>query len=78
MKFMDVLPDEWGKIAKDRYRVFCRETLKNRDNIEFLFEECMECGGVRILNAPQRTFVRCIFNKCIKEYPHRIDNREFK
>ena len=78
MSFIDVLPENWSKMFEYRRRVLHYDTLKNGNNVRFMVEECMGCEGVRVFETTHWTALRCIFDKCIKQYPHRIDNKEFK
>lgn len=79
---LDVLPDKWREVEAYRTRKYGAESLKNLRAKKVMFETCGACQGLRwtILEGYYDDFVLCycIFdNKCIKQYPHRIDNKEF-
>ena len=78
MNYINGLPEKWSKIFEARRRRLQYDTLSNGNNVKFMVEECMGCRGVRTLETLRWTALRCIFDKCIKQYPHRIDNKEFK
>lgn len=76
MKTYDVLPEKWVDVVYYRYRKLRDETLKkgekDRDNI------CIGCPGMRAYMTADYIYEICIMDKCIKQYPHMIDNKEFK
>ena len=78
MNYVDDLPEKWSKIFEYRRISLYYDTLNNRNNAKFMVEECMGCEGVRVFKTPHWTALRCIFDNCIKQYPHRVDNEEFK
>jgi hypothetical protein len=78
-----ILPDKWSMVVAYRSRKFGLESLKNLRAKKMMLETCEECPALRtefiMGGIYDYVFFRCIFyNKCIKQYPHRIDNKEFK
>ena len=78
-----MLPDEWEAVALHWQKKHYVESLKNLRTKKMVFDACVSCPAfrVRIITMYEQEFVvtSCIlFNKCIKEYPHMIDNKEFK
>ena len=75
MKNLDFLPETWAKTAYYRYRKFRREQLVTPPNNKMDF--CQDCPGFRVSVYPHYFITYCVFDKCIKQYPHKTDNGEF-
>ena len=75
MKIQDVLPDEWAKTAYYRYRKFRRELLQAP--LVLKKDLCEGCPCFRVKMNENYFETKCIFNKCIRQYPHTLDNGEF-
>ena len=79
----EILPEQWVEVSKYRDRKYKNESLQNLRTKKHQFDACVTCPAfrVRIIDLYGGEFVltSCIFfNKCIKQYPHRVDNKEFK
>jgi len=83
MSYLEHLPDKWKMASDYRNNKYRDQSLKDLRGRKDGFELCLGCEGfrVRVINSNNREYVltSCIFiNKCIKQYPHKIDNKEFK
>jgi hypothetical protein len=79
----DMLPDKWGAVTEYRDRKFKQTSLKALRSKKVLFELCNGCPALRvgyIMDGIYEFIINgCVFfDKCIKQYPHRVDNKEFK
>ena len=76
MNIADLMPDRWVEVSYMRYRRlkdrFMRENKLVRD-----MDDCIGCQCYRIRMDDEWIYRYCVFNKCIKQYPHRVDNEEF-
>lgn len=83
MNYLELLPDEWLEACEyrsNKYRVKSLQMLRSKKAV---FDMCNGCPAfrIRLIDVYGHEFVltSCIFvNKCIKQYPHRVDNKEFK
>ena len=79
-----ILPEKWEMVVNERTRRLYYEGLKNLYTNKLMLDECEACPmlEIRIREAPAFIWIvtacRVQGNKCIKQYPHRIDNKEFK
>ena len=73
----DILPDRWSEVSRYRENKLRNSTLM--DGTRMLNDACVSCPLCRVYNFNFRIeIVACVFNKCIKRYPHRVDNDEFR
>ena len=76
MRMIEILPDTWDDVAQYRSNLFINHTLNHQ--IRLLTENCYKCYGLRSDVKDEWIVTFCVFNKCIKKYPHMVDNKEFK
>ena len=82
MKVEDLLPEGWVEASKYRYRKYQTDSLKILRSKKALFDYCEGCPGFRVMfldvYGSERILTSCVFfDKCIKQYPHKVDIREF-
>ena len=79
----ELLPDKWHEVVKARTRKLYFEGLRNLRIRKTMLEECEECPMLKteVFDGYHETWIfticRVYGNKCIKQYPHRIDNERF-
>jgi len=84
MNVENLLPDNWEMVVTQRTRKLYNEGLKNLRVRKIMLEGCEGCPMLRTIIGDDDfsiwVFTVCMVkgNKCIKQYPHRIDNKEFK
>jgi hypothetical protein len=83
MNHLDLLPDNWAAASDFRSNKYRTQSLKELRSKKDSFEFCNGCDAfrIRLIDVYGYEFVMtsCVFiNKCIKQYPHRVDNEEFK
>ena len=80
----DVLPDNWEPVVKQRTRELYYNGLRNLRANKTMFVDCEDCPMLRTVIGEDRfsiwVFAVCRLqgNKCIKQYPLKVDNEEFK
>lgn len=79
MNYEDILPDNWFDVSSERSDRFTSRVLQHLYDENYMFNECMKCPLFRTFLQGGVLYTGCIFaTKCIKEYPHSKDNKEFK
>jgi len=78
VELCDVLPDRWSEVAYRRRRKHQYEQIKNMFVEDDDGEDCVGCPNFRVWKHGYTLLTGCIVNKCIKQYPHIYDNKEFK
>ena len=83
MSYLDYLPDKWKEASDYRSNKYKNKSLQSLRTKRDGFEFCNNCPTlrIRVIDVYEYEYVltSCIFiNKCIKQYPHRVDNKEFK
>ena len=79
MKTTEVLPDGWDDVAHYRYKALISKTFFNFFNGGNSIEGCVGCPCLASGIRGGILFTRCkAITKCIKQYPHILDNEEFK
>jgi len=83
MNYLDILPDNWEAASDYRSNKYKNQSLKELRGKKDGFVFCNGCDAfrIRIIDVYGYEFVMtsCVFiTKCIKQYPHRVDNEEFK
>lgn len=74
-----LLPDNWERVSYMRYVELNNYLMRHLFDSETLIKECLECPHFRVYVTGNRIYPGCVFgNKCIKQYPHIYDNKEFK
>ncbi len=73
-----MLPETWDDVVYYRNTELKRETLRRFFTGELMIEGCIECPCLQTAVNGNRVITRCIANKCIKQYPHILDNEAFK
>jgi len=83
MNYLEFLPDKWLERSAYRSRKYRNKSLQTLQSKKDVFEMCNGCPCFRIrfveMYGHEVVLTSCIFiNKCIKEYPHRVDKKEFR
>ena len=78
MKHIGVLPDKWEDVAHYRYQMLRVESLKGIIEGDLIIEGCVDCPCLVVNINGNYIVTGCRVTKCIKQYPHKEDNEEFK
>ena len=83
INYLDLLPDKWEAASEYRSSKYKNQSLKELRGKKDGFEFCNGCPAfrIRVIDVHGYEFVMtsCVFiTKCIKQYPHKIDYKEFK
>ena len=78
MSYFEALPDEWEDVAYYRYQMLRVEALKGIVDGGLAIKWCVECPCLVVKINGNFIVTGCRVNKCIKQYPHTLDNEEFK
>jgi len=83
LSYLELLPDKWEAVALHWKKKHYVDSLKNLRTKKHQFDACVSCPAFRVkiieMYGGEFVVTSCIFfNKCIKEYPHEIDNKEFE
>lgn len=78
MNFLDLLPEKWGKVAYMRYVKLRNETIQSLAEQKQMEDVCLGCPFLRTYMDMDWVYAYCTADKCIKQYPHKRDHKEFK
>lgn len=84
VKKIELLPENWESVVDYRMRKYKSLYLSGLYANKLMIDECSGCPLLRMVlfqsEGEDMIFSCCNLygNKCIKQYPHRIDNKEFK
>ena len=83
MSYLELLPDKWWEMSEYRSKKYKNESLQMLRSRKAVFDMCDGCPGFRMrviaVYGYEYVITSCLFvNKCIKQYPHRVDKKEFK
>ena len=78
MKVSEILPERWEEIAYRRRIKYKDDEIVNFITNRNMLETCQGCPAFRFIERGEWIYMWCILDKCIKQYPHIKDNREFK
>jgi hypothetical protein len=74
----DNLPEPWDDVSYYRRKALVSETMRNVIRGVAVMDGCVECPCFSVHVNGNYVQTRCIVTKCIKQYPHILDNEEFK
>ena len=83
MNIGELLPDKWEEVSLHWQKKHYHESLRNLRSKKTVFESCMGCPAFRVKTISvyglEYVLISCVFfDKCIKQYPLKVDNEEFK
>ena len=78
MKVWELLPDNWSEVMVRNIRKYRNWEIQNYEERRDMLETCQSCPAFRFVPSGQFIYMYCVLDKCLKQYPHMIDNREFK
>ena len=73
-----MLPEVWEDVAYYRKQMLRVETLRGIVDGGLVIEGCVDCPCLKVKINGNYILTGCKVDKCIKQYPHVLDNEEFK